>query len=105
MFNIFGKKKGVTKKITFEGKVEAEIETLESGKTLLSIALEKGLDYPHKCKVGGCGTCKCQLVEGKVKELKDSSYILSGEDLKNNYILACQSIPKTDIKIIVPERK
>ena len=105
MFNIFGKKKNIAKKVMIEGKVSDELETLDSDKTLLAIALDNGVDFPHKCKVGGCGSCKCQLVEGKVKELKDSSYILSGEDLKNNYILACQSIPKTDIKVIVPKRK
>ncbi len=53
MLNIFGKKKNIAKKVTIEGKVSNELETLDSDKTLLAIALDKGVDFPHKCKVGG----------------------------------------------------
>ena len=29
----------------------------------------------------------------KVKELTDKSYLLSAEEIRDNYVLACQSIP------------
>lgn len=69
--------------------------------TILKASLNNGINFPYSCKVGGCAACKCQLVKGKVKQLTDAGYILSGEDLQNNYILACQSIPKSDIVINV----
>jgi NAD(P)H-flavin reductase/ferredoxin len=69
--------------------------------TLLQSALAQGLAFPHNCRVGGCGECKCRLVEGKVKELTDKSYLLSAEELRDNYILACQSLPRSDLTIEV----
>jgi NAD(P)H-flavin reductase/ferredoxin len=73
--------------------------------SLLLAALNKGIAFPYNCRVGGCGECKCRLVEGKVKELTDKSYLLSAEELKQNYILACQSLPKSDVVIEVPLRE
>lgn len=78
-------------------------ETLESknGDTILTTALEAGINFPHNCRVGGCATCKCRLVEGEVKELTDKSYLLSAEEMANNFILGCQSIPKGDVVVEV----
>lgn len=73
----------------------------EPKETILKAALRNGVNFPYSCKVGGCATCKCLLIEGKVKEFTDASYILSAEDLDAGYILACQSVPKTDIVISV----
>lgn len=83
--------------IVIEGS-ENSIQT-QSKETILNAALRQGVRFPHSCKVGGCASCKCQLLEGEVKELTESAYILSEEDLENNMILACQAIPKTEVKI------
>ena len=64
-----------------------------AGETLLTAALREGVDFPHSCRVGGCATCKCRLVEGQVRELTESSYLLSEEELAQGTILACQSVP------------
>jgi NAD(P)H-flavin reductase/ferredoxin len=72
-----------------------------SKETLLQAALNQGIAFPHNCRAGGCGECKCRLVKGKVKELTDKSYILSAEELRDNYVLACQSIPQGDIEVEV----
>ncbi|MEL7400640.1 MAG: 2Fe-2S iron-sulfur cluster binding domain-containing protein, partial [Pseudomonadota bacterium] len=94
MFSFFNKnKKALTANIN--GQV---IEVLPK-ETLLTAALRHDIEFPHSCRVGGCAACKCQLTEGKVKELTDVGYILSDEDLDNGYILACQSVPKTDIQV------
>lgn len=69
--------------------------------TLLQAALSAGVEFPHNCRVGSCGTCKCQLLEGKVKELTDFSYVLSAKELQLGFILACQSQPKTDVQIFM----
>ena len=69
--------------------------------TLLQAALNQGLSFPHSCRAGGCGTCKCRLVKGKVKELTDKSYLLSAEEIRDNYVLACQSVPQSDVEVEV----
>ena len=75
--------------------------TVEPGETLLKAALRQGIDYPHHCGVGGCGVCKCRLLDGKVEEMTDSSYVLSEAELKGGYILACQSLLRTEVSVTV----
>lgn len=82
--------------------VPANIDLRASNsQTLLQVALGQGIPFPHNCRAGGCGECKCRLVEGRVKELTDKSYLLSVEELRSNYILACQSIPRSDVVVEV----
>jgi ferredoxin len=35
--------------------------------TILEWALGKGVAFPHSCRVGTCGTCKCRLAGGGAK--------------------------------------
>jgi ferredoxin-NADP reductase/ferredoxin len=77
---------------------------VQSDESLLQAALRQGLAFPHNCRVGGCGECKCRLVSGKVKELTDKSYLLSAEELDQNYVLACQSQPRSDVVVEVALR-
>ncbi|HVL02042.1 MAG TPA: 2Fe-2S iron-sulfur cluster binding domain-containing protein [Dongiaceae bacterium] len=75
---------------------------LQHRETVLNGALRHGLAFPYSCKVGGCAACKCKLVSGKVKELTDKSYLLSKEEIQQNYILGCQSIPVSDVVVALP---
>ena len=69
--------------------------------TILQAALREGVKFPHSCRVGGCTLCKCKLVSGDVKQLTETAYVLSKEELQQNYILACQSQPKSDVRVEV----
>jgi NAD(P)H-flavin reductase/ferredoxin len=73
--------------------------TLDSPRdvTILEHALMKGVALPHSCRVGTCGTCKAKLVSGKVYELTDKAYILTADELRENYVLCCQSMPRSDL--------
>jgi toluene methyl-monooxygenase electron transfer component len=73
--------------------------TVEPGKKLLEAALEAGLDWPHDCRVGSCGTCKCYLKSGKIKPLRDFMYTLEVDDINAGAILACQSLLKSDVTV------
>lgn len=75
---------------------------LAKNETVLNGALRQGLAFPHSCKVGGCGACKCQLLEGRVRELTDKSYLLSKEEMDAGFILGCQSIPQSDVTLRLP---
>src|SRR5690625_6981776 len=87
------------KKTTHQAQINEHSVQTNSKQTLLVSALEQGVPMAHSCRVGGCGTCKCRLVEGKTRSLTDFSYVLSAEELADNYILACQSVPLSDIKV------
>ena len=98
MFGLFGnKKKDFT--ATINGG-EATI-TVKSGDNLLKAGLEAGLAWPHDCRVGSCGTCKCVIKKGKIKALTDFSYVLDGDQLKAGTALACQTILKSDVEVEV----
>jgi NAD(P)H-flavin reductase/ferredoxin/fatty-acid desaturase len=69
--------------------------------TVLAAALRSGIEFPNSCRVGGCGSCKCKLEAGKVRELTETGYLLTAEEIEANYILACQSVPQSDLRIQV----
>lgn len=74
---------------------------VEPRETVLQAALRSGIDFPNSCRVGGCGACKCQLTTGSVKELTETGYLLSQEEIDQGFILACQSVPRSDVRITV----
>jgi 3-phenylpropionate/trans-cinnamate dioxygenase ferredoxin reductase subunit len=87
------------KKHPVTAQINDELMTVEPGETLLQAAIRQGIEFPHSCRIGACGACKCQLVEGQVKNLTDTTYTLSGEEIAKGYILACQCLPKSDVRI------
>lgn len=74
---------------------------VKGGQRLLSAALDAGLNWPHDCRVGSCGTCRCLLKSGRIKPLTDFVYTLSPEDIRQGVILACQSLLKSDVEVEV----
>lgn len=90
-----------SKNRSFTARINGQAITVDARETLLNAALRQGIDFPYSCRVGGCATCKCTLVQGKVRELTDASYILSDHDLDRRAVLACQSVPLSDIRIEV----
>ena len=62
--------------------------------TLVDVMLEAGLDAPHSCREGHCGSCVATVVAGHV-ELA-SCDVLRPEDLADGLILACQARPVSD---------
>jgi NAD(P)H-flavin reductase/fatty-acid desaturase len=81
--------------------INAQPVSVDRRETLLQAALRQGIDFPYSCRVGGCATCKCKLKQGKVKELTETGYLLSAEEIDQGYILACQSVPESDVDIEV----
>jgi p-cymene methyl-monooxygenase electron transfer component len=75
--------------------------TVEPGETILEQALGKGIAYPHDCTVGTCGACRTKLLSGTVDAITPFGYTLSKEELDAGYILACQSLPKSDLVVEV----
>jgi ring-1,2-phenylacetyl-CoA epoxidase subunit PaaE len=69
----------------------------ESG-SILDEALKQGADLPFACKGGVCCTCKAKLLEGEVE--MDVHWGLEEEEIKQGYILTCQSHPVTE-KVVI----
>jgi NAD(P)H-flavin reductase/ferredoxin len=97
---LFGKSSETQYKVSIP-TLGAELDAPRDS-TILEFALSKGVAFPHSCRVGTCGTCKCKLVSGKVYELSDKAYTLSGDELAQGYILACQSLPRSDMVLELP---
>jgi CDP-4-dehydro-6-deoxyglucose reductase len=60
IFNIFKKND-----LKFNVRLEPSNKeiVLKAGENLLTVALAQGIKWPHKCRVGSCGTCKCKVLE------------------------------------------
>lgn len=69
-----------------------------SGDSILDQGLMAGMDLPYSCKSGVCTTCRAKLVEGEVD--MEVNYGLEPEEIAQNFILTCQSHPKTK-KVVV----
>jgi len=63
--------------------------------TLVDVMLAAGIDVPHSCREGRCGSCVCTVVSGEVDMAH--SDILDPEDRQAGLILACRSGPVSDI--------
>jgi 3-phenylpropionate/trans-cinnamate dioxygenase ferredoxin reductase subunit len=72
---------------------------VEQGQTLLQAALARGLPWPHRCRVGSCTTCRCRLLDGEVRELTDTAYVMTEQQLADRTILACQSQPHGALRV------
>lgn len=62
--------------------------------TLVELLESHGIDAPHSCRVGDCGTCQCLLVAGHVD--MDSHFALEERDIADGMVLACQARPASD---------
>lgn len=63
-------------------------------RTLVDTMLDAGIDAPHSCREGHCGSCVATLTRGEVA--MESQEILAPEDLAEGLILGCQARPVTD---------
>lgn len=70
----------------------------DNQKNLVQFTAEKDIRTPHACLEGGCGSCKCRILEGNVDIGPHDA--LSQEEIAQGFILACQARPKSNfIKI------
>lgn len=88
-------------RITVRGRDgSSEVFEVRKNDLLLKAAIEQGVDYPHNCRVGVCGTCKTRLVEGRVSPMVDLALSpLKNEEIEAGYVLACQAKVRTDLVV------
>jgi ferredoxin len=62
--------------------------------TLVDAMLAAGLEAPHSCREGHCGSCVATVLSGRVEMA--SCDLLTPEDLRDGLILGCQARPVSD---------
>jgi ferredoxin-NAD(P)+ reductase (naphthalene dioxygenase ferredoxin-specific) len=73
---------------------------VQAGATILSAALDEGIDYPFMCTQGQCGACKSQLIRGEVYlGTLYNPMVLTERERACGKILACQAEPRGDCVI------
>ena len=71
--------------------------TMQRDETVLSAAINAGIGLPYGCKDGACGSCKCQLLEGRVIHGAHQDKALSAQEEAAGYMLTCCATPQTDL--------
>lgn len=71
--------------------------TGDNQQLLLDQAEQAGIAIPYSCRGGKCGRCKVKLIAGEVQTLNNQG--LTDEQINDGYILACSSIPLSDITV------
>jgi len=67
---------------------------VRAGEVLLDGALANGIDIPHDCRTGTCGTCAVQVVKGQT---------VCGETRTRGLVHACQARVVSDLEIEAEE--
>jgi uncharacterized 2Fe-2S/4Fe-4S cluster protein (DUF4445 family) len=79
-----------------------EIE-METGETILHAAEKASVFINSMCGGNGvCGKCKVQVPDGKAHADMESLAYLTKDEVKEGYVLACQTKVYTDMEIIIP---
>ncbi len=81
-------------RITLDGR-KFEYQLPYNSQSILDSAMSQGARLPYACKGGVCCTCKAKLLSGEVNMLVN--YGLEPDEIKNGYVLSCQSYPKTAV--------
>lgn len=88
-------------RITVRGKDGSEeVFDVRKNELLLKAAIAQGVDYPHNCRVGVCGSCKTKLISGRVSPMVDLALSpLKNEEIEAGYVLACQAKVRSDLVV------
>lgn len=92
-----------TFKVTF--LPEEKTVTVDEGTTLLDASQQAGVYVNSVCGgEGTCGECRLQVLEGKAKPDKNSIGFFTTEEIKQGYVLACQTKVEDNLTVVVPAR-
>jgi quinol-cytochrome oxidoreductase complex cytochrome b subunit len=67
--------------------------------TLLDAGLRQGIDLPYECRNGGCGVCKCSVLQGQVDPGLYQPSALSADELAQGKVLLCCATALADVEI------
>jgi CDP-4-dehydro-6-deoxyglucose reductase len=82
-------------------RIEPQGRTLKVGaqQPLLEAALDAGLNLPHSCKSGHCGSCRARLLQGQIRYPAQRPLGLSAEEASEGLVLLCQARAASDVTV------
>ncbi|HXY77163.1 MAG TPA: 2Fe-2S iron-sulfur cluster-binding protein [Steroidobacteraceae bacterium] len=66
---------------------------------VLEAALAAGLNLPHSCKSGHCGSCRARLLSGAISYPGPQPLGITAEEAETGHILLCQARAETDLVV------
>lgn len=66
---------------------------------ILEAALDAGLNLPHSCRSGHCGSCRAQLLRGQIHYPNGTPLGLSPLEAARGEVLLCQALPRSEIEL------
>ncbi len=72
---------------------------VQSAQPVLEAALRAGLNLPHSCKSGHCGSCRARLVNGAIHYPNGRPLGLSAAEEASGFVLLCQARADTDLVV------
>lgn len=95
--------RAATYKVEIEHEGQKHMLEVPEGETILSVAIEAGLEVPYDCQLGVCMTCPAKLVKGIVDQ---DQGMLSDDVKEKGYALMCVAQPLSDCSIrSIPEEE
>jgi CDP-4-dehydro-6-deoxyglucose reductase len=73
--------------------------TVAADESILDAALGAGINLPHSCKGGACGSCRARLLEGQVNYPFRPPLALSEREAAEGFALLCQARPAGEVRI------
>lgn len=67
--------------------------------SILEACLRQGVNLPHACTHGTCGTCKVEVINGDVDHGEASAFALLQSERDEGKTLICTARPQTDVTI------
>ena len=75
----------------------------EDSETILSAAIRQGINLPHSCQSGVCGSCAATVVSGDVVQSAEyDDYVLTEEEIAAGTVLLCCTQARGDVVIEMP---
>lgn len=66
---------------------------------VLEAALGAGLNIPHSCKSGHCGSCRADLRQGEIEYPRGRPLGLTADEAARGRVLLCQAQARTDLVV------
>jgi len=67
------------------------------GQSVLDAAIGAGLNLPHSCKGGNCGSCRARLLQGEIEYPNGRPLGLADAEVAEGFILLCQARARGDL--------
>ena len=69
------------------------------GQPVLEAALAAGLNLPHSCKSGHCGSCRARLIGGEIRYPQGRPLGITAEEEARGGVLLCQARAHSDLTV------